>query len=63
MIYHDMSESPYTSEYTGVYYNKDRDTWHAHLEVDGQKYREGGFDTEEEAYNARLELEHYYLHV
>ena len=61
MIIHDMSESPNTSGYTGVYYNKSRGTWHALLEVDGKRYREGGFDTEEEAYNARLELEHYYL--
>ena len=63
MIIHDMSESPYTSGYTGVSYKESRGYWVAKLTVDGTTYQEVGFDTEEEAYDARLELEHYYLPV
>ena len=63
MIVHDMSESPYTSGFKGVYFDKTKGTWKAYLMVNGENYREGGFDSEEEAYEARLELEHYYLPV
>ena len=61
MIVHDMSESPYTSGYTGVSFDKYKGTWRASLTVNGKVYSDTGYDTELDAYDARLELEHYYL--
>lgn len=48
-----------TSGYTGVYRKKDK--WVCELIVKGEKYRQYGFDTAEEAYKGRLRLEEEHL--
>lgn len=42
-----------TSGYTGVYWNRRRQKWNAEIRKDGKRYNLGGFDTFEDAVNAR----------
>lgn len=51
-----------TSGYKGVFYNKSRGKYTAHIKVNGKTYTKSGFDTAKDAYyNGRLVLEDEHL--
>lgn len=54
---HRVKLSNFTSKYTGVSYFKRDNKWRSSIQVNGMSIRFGMFNTEEEAYQKRLEYE------
>jgi hypothetical protein len=54
---HYHSINPLTSKYTGVCYDKARNKWKSKAQIKNKQYNLGRFDTEEQAYKARVEFE------
>jgi hypothetical protein len=46
-----------SSKFIGVYFDKDRQKWSSGIQVNKKRKALGRFDTEEEAFNARVEYE------
>lgn len=57
----DKTKSKSSSKYIGVSYNKKTKNWRAHITLDYKYVQIGTFDTEEQAYRARKEVEKEYF--
>jgi hypothetical protein len=54
---HRVKNSHFTSKYVGVSYFKRDNKWRSSIQVDGKSIRFGMFNTEEEAYQKRVDFE------
>lgn len=55
--YHMNNLNKKSSKYIGVHFSKSHNKWVSNIRFQGKRYRLGSFNTQEEAYQARIQFE------